>query len=87
VVLGLGFPTLRAENGIVAMTLADVDGLKVSGLLLEAGEVESPVLLQVGEPGCSASHAANPVVLHDISCRAGGAAPGSATSFVTVRHD
>ena len=48
VVLGLGFATLVPDNGIVAMTVADVKGVKLAGLMIDAGPVNSPVLLQVG---------------------------------------
>src|ERR1700756_2012749 len=48
VVLGLGFPTLVPNNGVVAMSIADVVGVKLAGLLFDAGTVNSPVLLQVG---------------------------------------
>jgi len=48
VVLGLGFPTLVPDNGVVAMSVADVVGVKLAGLLFDAGPVNSPVLLQVG---------------------------------------
>ena len=50
VVLGLGFPTLVPNNGVVAMSVADVPGVKLSGLLFDAGPLNSPVLLQVGHP-------------------------------------
>jgi hypothetical protein len=78
VVLGLGFATLRPVNGAAAITTADVDGLILAGLLLDAGPVSSPVLLQVGPGGSSASHAKNPISLHDVFFRVGGAGPGSA---------
>jgi hypothetical protein len=48
VVLGLGFPTLVPVNGDAAMSVADVKGVKLAGLLFDAGPVNSPVLLQVG---------------------------------------
>jgi hypothetical protein len=48
IVLGLGFPTLVPQNGVVPMTVADVPGVDISGLLFDAGPVSSPVLLQVG---------------------------------------
>src|SRR5207247_5351322 len=48
VVLGLGLPTLEAQNGAVPMTVADVPGVEISELILDAGPVNSPVLLQVG---------------------------------------
>jgi hypothetical protein len=48
IVLGLGFPTLVPQNGVVPMTVADVPGVDIAGLLFDAGPVSSPVLLQVG---------------------------------------
>jgi len=84
IVLGIGYPTLVADKGTALMTIADVDGAKIAGVLLEAGPVESPTLLEVGEPGASRSHSANPVFLYDIFCRAGGANPGMTHAFVTI---
>lgn len=79
IVLGLGYATLRADSGLPVMTVADVDGVIVAGLLFEAGAVNSPVLLQVGPTGSTASHAANPTSLHDVYFRVGGAQVGKAT--------
>jgi hypothetical protein len=50
VVLGLGYPTLVPQGGAAAMTVADVPGVRLAGLLFDAGAVNSPVLLQVGKP-------------------------------------
>lgn len=76
VILGIGFPTLRSDNGQPLIKTADVDGLTISGLFLDAGNTESGVLMEVGPNGSSASHAANPIVLHDLFFRVGGAAAG-----------
>ena len=84
VVLGLGFATLRPNNGVVAMSVADVDGVKLGGLLFDAGATNSPVLLQVGPTGSAASHAANPTSLFDIFARVGGAGAGKATVSVQI---
>jgi hypothetical protein len=84
VVLGIGLATLRPDNGVIAMTVADVDGVKLAGLLFDAGAVNSPVLLQVGPPGSSASHAANPTSLHDVYARVGGAGAGRATVCLQI---
>ena len=84
VVLGLGFPTLVPVKGNAILAVADVDGVKLAGLLLEAGPIESPVLLEVGTPGCTAVHGADPILLSDIFCRAGGASTGAVRCFVTV---
>lgn len=78
VVLGLGLATLLPDNGVSAMSVADVDGVKIAGILFDAGPVSSPILLEVGPTASSASHAANPTSLHDLFFRIGGAAVGKA---------
>jgi hypothetical protein len=78
VVMGLGFATLRPTQGTAAMTTADADGIEVAGLLFDAGVERSPVLLEVGPQGSSAIHAKNPIVLHDVFFRVGGAGMGRA---------
>jgi hypothetical protein len=79
VVLGLGFATLRANKGVAAMTTADVDGVIIAGLLIDAGVENSPVLLEVGPAGSKARHAKNPISLHDVFFRVGGTGPARAT--------
>jgi len=76
VVLGLGFATLRPVRGTAAMTTADADGIEIAGLLFDAGASESPVLLEVGPQGSRARHAKDPITLHDVFFRVGGAAVG-----------
>lgn len=87
-VLGLGFATLRPESGLPAMTVADVDGVTIAGVLFDAGVDASPVLLEVGTPGNPARHADNPIVLHDVFFRVGGAAVGKAAVSLRINaHD
>ena len=74
--MGLGFATLRPVNGTAALTTADADGIIVAGLLIDAGPKLSPILMQVGEAGSHASHAKNPISLHDVFFRVGGAGTG-----------
>jgi hypothetical protein len=76
IVLGLGVPSLVPTKGQPALSLADVDGVTIAGLILDAGEVESPVLAEVGRSGSSADHSANPTFLYDLTVRTGGARPG-----------
>ncbi len=78
IVLGLGFATLRPTNGTAAITTSDVDGIDIAGILFDAGEKISPVLVEVGPEGSHASHAKNPIFLHDVFFRIGGAGVGSA---------
>ena len=37
IVLGLGMATLTAQNGVIPMTVADVKGVEISGLIFDAG--------------------------------------------------
>jgi hypothetical protein len=76
VMLGLGFATLRPIHGTSAMNVADVDGVEIGGLLFDAGTEVSPVLLEIGPEGSSAHHERNPVLLHDVFFRVGGAGVG-----------
>lgn len=87
VILGLGLATIQADNGTVGMRVADVDGVKVAGLMFEAGTTNSPVLMEVGPSGSSASHASNPTSLHDVFFRIGGPHIGKATNTLTVNSD
>ena len=87
VVLGLGFPTLVPNNGVVAMSVADVPGVKVSGLLFDAGPLNSPVLLQVGTWHARKSDPDDPTLLSDVFFRIGGATTGKATISLLVNSD
>jgi hypothetical protein len=78
VVLGLGFATLKPVRGTAALTTADADGIDIAGVLIDAGEKLSPVLMQVGPQGSKASHAKRPILLHDVFFRVGGAGVGRA---------
>ncbi|MBT2449560.1 discoidin domain-containing protein [Streptomyces sp. ISL-43] len=88
VVLGLGLATLIPDNGVTAMKVADVDGVKLAGFLIDAGQVNSPTLLEVGPAGTTTDHAANPTTGQDVFIRVGGAGAGKATAGMVVNnHD
>ncbi|WP_078661511.1 RICIN domain-containing protein [Streptomyces sp. NRRL B-24484] len=87
VVLGLGLATLVPDNGVTAMTVADVDGVKVAGLLIDAGTTNSAVLMRVGPAGSGADHSADPTSLHDVFFRVGGAGVGRATQSLVVNSN
>jgi hypothetical protein len=84
IVMGLGFATLKPVKGTAAMTTADADGIVIAGLLFDAGETLSPVLLEVGPDGSKASHARNPISLHDVFFRDGGAGAGSVKANLVI---
>jgi hypothetical protein len=75
-VMGLGFATLRPTHGTAAMTTADEDGIEIAGVLFDAGEAQSPVLLEIGSEGSKAGHSKNPICLYDVFFRVGGAGVG-----------
>ena len=54
VVLGLGFATLVPQHGNAALIALPNVGVKISGLIVDAGPVNSPVLVSVGVPGFTA---------------------------------
>ncbi|WP_037806431.1 hypothetical protein [Amycolatopsis sp. VC5-11] len=86
-VLGIGYPTLVPDNGVDAMHVSDVDGVRVKGLLFDAGTQNSQALLTVGESGKHTSHAANPTSLQDVFFRVGGDLAGKATNSLVVNSD
>ncbi|MFJ2740663.1 discoidin domain-containing protein [Streptomyces sp. NPDC087440] len=87
IVLGLGLATIIPDNGVTAMKVADVDGVRLAGFLIDAGPVNSPTLLEVGPQNASADHAANPTTVQDVYVRIGGAGPGRATTSMVINND
>ena len=81
VVLGLGFATLVPQHGNAALIVLPNTGVKVSGLIVDAGPVNSPVLVSVGTPLPAPAAATDPDLLSDVFFRIGGAetTPTSAT--------
>jgi fibronectin type 3 domain-containing protein len=87
VVLGLGLPTLVAKNGITALSVADVDGVVVAGVMIDASTPSSPVLMQVGPAGSTVDHSANPTTLDDLFFRVGGGEGGQATVSLQINSN
>ncbi len=98
VVLGLGMATLTAVNGSVPLTVADVPGVDIAGVTIDAGEVNSPALMRIGKaangnatnPAKDAgkhTDPANPTTLHDVFFRLGGPHVGKATLSLEVNSD
>jgi hypothetical protein len=82
-IIGLGFATIIPTSGNITINVADVAGVNVSGLILDAGPTQSPALLQVGVKGSMANNASNPVTIDDVFFRVGGAEAGTvATAFI-----
>jgi hypothetical protein len=86
-IIGLGFPTLVPQHGNVTMSVADVPGVNLSGLLFDAGAIRSPVLLSIGRPGSHHGRAGDPVSVDDVFFRIGGATAGAATTAFVDNSD
>jgi len=88
VVQGLGFATLTATRGNTVLTTADVAGIDLSGLIVDAGPVNSPVLMQIGTKngnnGKPHNQPSDPTGLQDVFFRVGGPHVGKATVSLEV---
>ena len=91
VVLGLGHATLTAKKGATPLAIADVPGVVVAGLTLDAGEKLSPVLLKVGLTTSlnlsSKVSKNNPITLSDVYFRVGGPHIGKTTTALEINAD
>jgi len=89
VVLGLGMATLTAQKGAVPLAVSDVPGVTIAGLMIDAGPVNSPALLQVGSrPGADRGYASgDDTALMDVFFRIGGPHVGKATVSLQVDSD
>ena len=92
VVLGLGFATLTAADGAVPLTVADVPGVDIAGLMIDAGPTNSPALLRIGSTNGNngrghAASAADPTGIQDVFFRVGGPHVGKASASLVVNSD
>jgi len=87
VVLGLGMPSLAPDTGDAALKIDDVDGVRIAGVLVDAGARESRTLVEVGSKGSHRNHARNPISLQDVFFRVGGPWLGKARTSLTVNSD
>ncbi|GAA4573055.1 discoidin domain-containing protein [Micromonospora coerulea] len=88
IVLGLGMPSLAPTTGDAALRIEDVEGVRIAGVLVDAGPVESEVLVEVGKRHSHRGHASNPTSLQDVFFRIGGPWVGRAVTSLVInsRH-
>ena len=84
VILGMGFATLTPKFGQPAITTGNVHGVKISGIIVDAGATNSATLIRIGSKGASNSSASDPTTLNDVFFRIGGAHKGKATTSLEV---
>lgn len=87
IVLGLGLATLVPDSGGSAITVDDVGGVSLAGLLVQAAPVESPVLVRIGSSRSRVRHASNPTLLSDVFVRVGGAGVGKASVSMEINSN
>jgi hypothetical protein len=73
-----------SNGGNTILSTADVNGIRIGGLIFDAGTTNSSTLVQIGPSGSSASHSSDPTVLSDVFARIGGATVGKATQTLVV---
>lgn len=91
VVLGMGLATLHAVGAATPLRIADRPGVVVAGVTIDAGSVESQVLLQVGTKNGNRRNdrasAMNPTTLSDVYFRVGGPYVGKTDVALEVNSD
>ncbi|MCR5836210.1 MAG: sialidase [Lachnospiraceae bacterium] len=89
VIYGMGLATLVAKEGNVVMETADVEGIRISGLIFEAGDSESESLLKIGSEKTDVNHETNPICLNDVYFRVGGSGRyiGKVSNCVTINSN
>ncbi|WP_051951831.1 hypothetical protein [Actinacidiphila yeochonensis] len=87
VVLGLGYATLVPQDGVVAMTVADARGVRIAGLLFDAGPCGSRALLEVGDRCGGRVDPREPASVQDVFFRMGGADAGLTAAALVVNSD
>lgn len=92
VVLGLGHATLTSVRGSVPLFVADVPGIVVAGVTIDAGPTKSPVLLKVGldskhGPDWGTRSQRDPITLSDVYFRVGGPHRGSTDVALEINAD
>jgi hypothetical protein len=96
VMLGLGIATLTAVHGATPIHVADVKGVDIAGLMIDAGTENSRVLLQIGNKHSArersrghdhSSDPSDPTGIQDVFFRIGGPHLGKATVSLEVNSD
>lgn len=80
ILLGAGIASVTleptAKNSWGCIFADDKDGIIIAGLLMDSFN-STTYQIRIGNAGSSADHAANPILLSDITCRVGGVQPNN----------
>lgn len=89
IILGLGLANLYPTESTSVLHIHDVDGVRVSGLVFDAGpKSQDQILVRVGDENNTQDHSSNPTILYDLFCRVGGNVyTGKAKSCLTINSN
>ncbi|ABX42145.1 S-layer homology domain-containing protein [Lachnoclostridium phytofermentans] len=87
VVLGLGLATLVPTNANIAIDVSDVPGVKISGIIFDAGSGCSDSMLRIGASKNTNDNSANPIVLSDLFFRVGGDLIGKVNKCIEINSN
>ncbi|HEY2672105.1 MAG TPA: adenylyl cyclase [Rugosimonospora sp.] len=87
VVLGMGMPSLTPDRGTAALRVADVDGVRIAGVLIDAGPRVSDTLVEIGTGSAHKGHSHNPISVQDVFFRVGGPWLGRAKTNLVINSD
>ena len=71
ILLGTGMATIIPTNSETAVSVGDVDGVTIAGVILDAGSY-SESMIEVGSAKDNIDRSANPTLLSDVFIRVGG---------------
>ena len=84
----MGLATLEAVDGNICMETKDVSGIKICGLLFDAGEKKSETMLKVGSEKSDVFHEDDPICLSDVYFRVGGGKyAGKTDNCITINSN
>jgi hypothetical protein len=84
ILYGLGFATLAVHSGNSALRVDNVPGVRIAGLMVDAGEDISPCLVEIGKSPCQEDFSSDPVVLHDLVIRVGNGSMAKAETALLI---
>jgi hypothetical protein len=88
VILGMGMPTLVTTNSNPCIIVKNVEGVRISGLIVQATNQHSNTLFQWGDKGDQGNQE-NPGIIQDVFGRVGGPdkVPVSTGSMMEINQD
>lgn len=87
VIMGIGMPSLTPVNGNSVLDIADIDGVTICGILIDAGSISSQYLLRAGKIISEKSHETDPTFLYDVFFRVGGPEEGNASACIIINSN